>query len=73
MAISLKKLKTILPQWIIDDPHEPEVMRSGAGYYIGTRTEDYMPFARYTHYMSEEEAKELLKTGDWEHIARQSP
>ena len=66
-------MHAFLPQWIIDDPHEPQVCRSAAGYYIGTRTEDHMSYARYTHYMSEEEAKELLKTGKWRHIARQSP
>ena len=73
MAISLEKLKTILPQWIIDDPYEPQVCRSGAGYYIGTSTEDYMPYARYTTYMTKEEAEALLESGDWVYIVRQSP
>ena len=65
--------KVFLPRWIRDDHREPEVMRSGAGYYIGTCTRDYAPYARYTHYMCEAEAKALLKSGEWVFYARPTP
>ena len=71
-------LRAILPQWICNDPHDPQVCRSNAGYYIGTVREDRdtgceMPYARYTTYMTEEEAEALLESGDWVYIVRQSP
>lgn len=43
-----------------------EVMRSAAGYYIGTQKDD-MPFSRESveYFKSQGEAEEALKTGEW--------
>ncbi|WP_176432233.1 MULTISPECIES: hypothetical protein [unclassified Vibrio] len=43
-----------------------EVMRSAAGYYIGT-SEDGMPFSRESveYFDNQSKAEEALETGNW--------
>ena len=63
-----------VPNWIKEDPNPPQVLKSAAGWYIGTLTSDGMPYARWTDYIATEElAKELLRNGDWKKFARMNP
>ena len=68
-----KRNCSILPDWIRNDPNEHQVLRTNAGYYVGSMCEDGMPYARYTPYMSEERATFMLKTQRWVFIARETP
>tara|TARA_B100000427_G_C15469178_1_gene577680 strand:+ start:734 stop:940 length:207 start_codon:yes stop_codon:yes gene_type:complete len=62
-----------IPAWIRHDPFQPQVLRSGGGWYIGT-LKDNMPHARWTQYIpTKEMAEELLKNGEWKRIARYNP
>lgn len=63
----------ILPDWIRNDPNKHQVLRSNAGYYIGSMCEDGIPYARYTPYLSEERATFLFNTRRWVFIARETP
>ena len=63
----------ILPDWIRNDTNEHQVLRTNAGYYVGSMCEDGMPYARYTPYMSQERATFMFNTRRWVHIARDTP
>jgi len=68
-----KRNCAILPDWIRNDTNEHQVLRTNAGYYVGSMTKDGMPYARYTPYMSEEHATFMLNTRRWVFIARDTP
>ena len=50
------------PKWIQRDPHKPQVLRSGNGYYVGTRTTDGQPYARWSPYASAEQCQRWIDT-----------
>ena len=67
-----KRNCAILPDWIRTDTHDHQVLRSAAGHYVGSLTEDGMPYARYTPYMSQERATFLFNTRRWVHVAHRA-
>jgi len=48
--------------------YELQVLKSAAGYYIGTLDEDGMPYSResVTYWRTCEEAEAALESGEWE-------
>jgi hypothetical protein len=63
-----------VPEWIQKDPHPAQVLKTAAGWYIGTLDSDGMPYARWTDYIDTEKlAKKLLETGEWKKFARMNP
>lgn len=55
------------PAWLSYDPYKPQVLKSQAGYYIGTVDKEGMPYARWSdcYFYTEEEAQEALKNGSY--------